>query len=461
MDSNDEEELRRNEKHNYRTITNFSSYTDTIATNFKTCFDLSLSGSVIDAIRRFGTLIKRDENEINEVIKLFLKRSTDHHPSLCIYAYTRQTFLVYKMNDCIRSDNKEHLNAIYPYVNILMNGLKLYPFHGTVYRGFLLNAAQLAKYQKDRTFFWPAFSSTSKNFTISAHFAQCNVVFEIIIPKAVSHCCGDISKKSAYREEEEVLLKPYTYFRVLDHKTRVDCGKMYTVPVLLVEATAFNLSGVWKSDDGGDYFVCQYGRKVFWHGRAGQNTRYNWSHVAHGIIDNREVIHLTFGDIPIGGDRYTGSIDIQVSNDYAMMTKILDSRNIFLTKSWKRVSLQYNQEFMPTVLPTFWSDNCDQMTGHWKCNDGGNYYISQFNEQIFWLGCHPKGQWCNVAVGKIDKASNEIDLDWGDIVCGSDRLYGTLKVLVKNNIIKKLKEQLMGLDENKFLGTEWRKTNSE
>ncbi|CAF4944684.1 unnamed protein product, partial [Rotaria sp. Silwood1] len=353
------------------------------------------------------------------------------------------------MNSCIRSDNKEQLDVIYPYINVLINALNSYPFHGTVYRGFLLNTVQLAKYKKDRTFFWSGFSSASKRFAVAAQFAQCNTVFEIIIPKIFSHCCGDISDKSAYPREAEVLLKPYTYFRVLGTKTEKHRGIEYQIPVLLVEATVRNLSGVWKSNDDDDYFICQYGRKVFWYGRSSQNRDYSWSHVGYGIIDDEDVIHLAFGDIPTGRDRYTGDIDIQISFDYATMTKILDTKNSFLTKSWSRVSAQYHQDPIPTGLPIYWSSTFDELTGHWKCNDGGNYYISQFNELIFWLGYHPEGRWCNVAAGKIDKASGVIDLNWGDIVCGANRLYGTLDLLVENKIIKKLAEQIKG--SNKFV----------
>ena len=445
----------RNEDHNFRQVHGPNSYSDTIALNFKTRFDSPISGCIIEAITRFGKLVNCEQDKIDEVNVLFVNKSTDQNPDLCIFAYTKETFLVYKMNNCIRNDHKEQLDVLYPYVNILMSALKLNPFHGTVYRGFLLTTEQLSKYKKDRTFFWPAFSSTSKNFQTAANFARCNIVFEIVIPKALSYCCGYIGDKSLYPGEEEVLLQPYTYLRVCDQKTRKHDGKEYTVPVLLVEATALNLSGVWESDDGGEYFICQYGRKIFWHGRSNQNSRHNWAHVAHGMIDDREIIHLTFGDIPIARDRYTGSIDIKVASDYAVMTKLVDSKNIFLTKSWKRVSLQYHKVFMPTSVPAIWSGSDDQLTGHWKCNDGGNYYISQFNEEIFWLGCHPKGHWCHVAIGKLNKSSRVIDLEWGDIVCGSDRLYGVLKVSVGKNTMTKLDEKLRSLDENTFLGSEW------
>ncbi|CAF1277374.1 unnamed protein product [Rotaria sordida] len=460
MDSHVEEKNQRDEKHKFRAIEGENSYSETVATNFKTFFDISRSGCVIEAIRYFGKLLKRSKDEINEVIDPFLENNTDH-PFLCIFAYTKETFLVYKMNDSIRSDSKEQLNAIYPYVNVLINALNPYPFYGTVYRGFLLNSEQLSKYKKDRTFFWPGFSSATKKFAVAARFAQCNVVFEIRIPEAFSHCCGDISDKSAYPEEEEVLLKPYTYFRVLDTKTQTHNKVKYTIPILLVEATALTLSGAWKSNDDDDYFICQYGRQVFWYARSSENKGYNWSHVAYGIISDGDIIHLTFGDLPIGKDRYTGNIDIQISSDYANMTKILDAKNIFLTKSWSRISAQYYQNPISTRLSMYRYDDSDQLTGHWKCNDDGNYYISRFNESIFWLGYHPRGRWCNVAVGKMDKSSGIIDLNWGDIVCGADRLYGTLKLLVKKRTMKKLDEQLKGINENTFLGTEWYKVDVE
>ena len=68
----------------------------------------------------------------------------------------------------------------------------------------------------------------------------------------------DISKDSVYKNEEELLLKPYTYFRVLEQETEIFQNKEIKICPIQVEGTALNISGIWsRKEDDGEYFVSQ------------------------------------------------------------------------------------------------------------------------------------------------------------------------------------------------------------
>lgn len=68
------------------------------------------------------------------------------------------------------------------------------------------------------------------------------------------------------------------------------------------------------------------------------------------------------------------------------------------------------------------------ISGTWTCNDGGKYYITHKDHDVWWLGeCQPL--WCNVAHGSFCKG--EILLSWCDIPKCANNLSGTLALRVK------------------------------
>jgi hypothetical protein len=66
------------------------------------------------------------------------------------------------------------------------------------------------------------------------------------------------------------------------------------------------------------------------------------------------------------------------------------------------------------------------LTGLWRCDDGGHYFMRQIGEELWWYGeqaSHPVS-WANIAHGKIN--GNVIDLKWVDIPKGHFMNYGVL-----------------------------------
>lgn len=94
------------------------------------------------------------------------------------------------------------------------------------YRGFALPASLVSSYPKDKVFFWQAFVSTSLNRQQSLNFALKNAsgamrpyLFTIKVPKykdtggkQLYHFL--LKSVSAFEEEEELLLMPFTRFQV-------------------------------------------------------------------------------------------------------------------------------------------------------------------------------------------------------------------------------------------------------
>jgi hypothetical protein len=62
------------------------------------------------------------------------------------------------------------------------------------------------------------------------------------------------------------------------------------------------------------------------------------------------------------------------------------------------------------------------LTGDWRCNMGGDYYIRQSGNTIWWYG--EGSSWSNVAHGNIN--GNIASLSWTDVPKGRNSLIGTL-----------------------------------
>jgi hypothetical protein len=78
-------------------------------------------------------------------------------------------------------------------------------------------------------------------------------------------------------------------------------------------AVAADVTGRWRSDDGGTYFVRQIGDEVWWYGESGDGAR-GWANVLHGTIDGR-IITATWADVPRGSAQSSGTITLFVDGD--------------------------------------------------------------------------------------------------------------------------------------------------
>jgi hypothetical protein len=83
--------------------------------------------------------------------------------------------------------------------------------------------------------------------------------------------------------------------------------------MLLMPAAAFaDLTGVWSCNDGGQYYIRQVGKEVFWFGERSV-TNPVWSNVASGTIDGNYII-LRWADVPKGSIMSEGILELTMVN---------------------------------------------------------------------------------------------------------------------------------------------------
>ena len=83
---------------------------------------------------------------------------------------------------------------------------------------------------------------------------------------------------------------------------------------------ALDLTGVYNSNDGGEYYVRQIGNTIFWYGEPADNPG-GWSNVAYGHVDPKGVVMLEWADVPKGHNRLGGEVTFQSSPDGKVLTR--------------------------------------------------------------------------------------------------------------------------------------------
>jgi hypothetical protein len=102
------------------------------------------------------------------------------------------------------------------------------------------------------------------------------------------------------------------------------------------------------------------------------------------------------------------------------------------------------------------------LTGAWRGDDGGIYYLRQLGNDLWWSGMSGRvgspsdlgRDWNNVAKGTIN-ADLTIDLDWADVPRGGILGHGTLhwKIIddgTGNIVLKKMAETGTGFGGSRF-----------
>lgn len=92
---------------------------------------------------------------------------------------------------------------------------------------------------------------------------------------------------------------------------------LITVSILFLTslAQAADISGTWKGDKGGTFYVSQDRGRVYWYGEQLTRNPY-WAHVFVGKIDNKDnEIRGDWFDVPKGKKRERGGLRAEVSDD--------------------------------------------------------------------------------------------------------------------------------------------------
>lgn len=91
------------------------------------------------------------------------------------------------------------------------------------------------------------------------------------------------------------------------------------------------------------------------------------------------------------------------------------------------------------------------LTGVWKCSDGGTYYVRQLGNNVWWYGESSNGQWSNIFHGALD--GDWLEGFWLDVPKGRDHDNGALRIRIdsRNEFHR---EHKTGDD---FGGSHWRR----
>ena len=78
------------------------------------------------------------------------------------------------------------------------------------------------------------------------------------------------------------------------------------------------------------------------------------------------------------------------------------------------------------------------LTGTWKGDDGGTYYIRNLGDYLWWLGISGNDDgktFSNILKGYIHENNKTITADWIDIPRGDNKYYGTLTLFIDSNML--------------------------
>lgn len=73
-----------------------------------------------------------------------------------------------------------------------------------------------------------------------------------------------------------------------------------------------NLTGQWRCNDGGTYYLRQLGNKVWWFGRSKDNGA-SWTNVFHGTIHGQRIVGQ-WADVPHGKARSSGRMTLHIQS---------------------------------------------------------------------------------------------------------------------------------------------------
>src|SRR4051794_26536772 len=87
-----------------------------------------------------------------------------------------------------------------------------------------------------------------------------------------------------------------------------------------VKAYAVDLTGYWKANDQGTYYMRQIGSVLWWYGSLVDSVTHAtvFSNVARGTISGKQ-IKLTWADVPPGPNRNNGILVLKIVSDIQLV----------------------------------------------------------------------------------------------------------------------------------------------
>ena len=172
-----------------------------------------------------------DVDDINTVKKYFDMAIAKKDPIHLVTAYTAETGFYSILNRHLARLNLENLtdeqniHRAY-YTGIIAHHPKFEPFayKGITYRGMVITEKDMKQYKRGTRILTKTISSTSKQRNVALRFLsndlQTNDRFNAICIYQIRNrgTALDIQRLSEYQDEEEVIILPYSAFKIIDIK---------------------------------------------------------------------------------------------------------------------------------------------------------------------------------------------------------------------------------------------------
>ena len=145
------------------------------------------------------------------------------------------------------------------------------------------------------------------------------------------------------------------------------------VLMMLAFGTAYaDLTGKWKCDDGGTYFLRQTGGQLVWYGEQNAKTP-AWSNVFKGQIQGKKVTG-NWVDVPKGSARSQGNLTLSIE-DQGNVLRAVRKTGGFGGSRWTRVGYRRPSAAVKEDCIAFNPKNTrlKQINGRWKIVDGSHW----------------------------------------------------------------------------------------
>lgn len=189
------------------------------------------------------------------------------------------------------------------------------------------------------------------------------------------------------------------------------------------------LTGTFRCNDGGLYYVRELGDEIWW---FGEHRGRSFANVFRGQRSAGSFSGRWF-DVPKGRAKSSGSIDLNVASGDGGFSRATATGG-FGGSQW-----QFHVElpFPFSTLRAPWSfqvagfegSGASDLTGTWMCDDGGTYYVRQIGDDVVWFG--EGRRFSNVFFAK--RSGSTITGEWADVPKGSILQQGELSLSLEGS----------------------------
>ncbi|CAM4759086.1 unnamed protein product [Rotaria magnacalcarata] len=199
--------------------------------HFPKCIENCAQGIIREAVLHDSNS-NTEATYMAETLRKNSGKSRREIAELCIYFYTKDSFLYYVLNKALREHDSSKFETLGPLCYLICDySRRSKDYIGTVYRGVQLTYVEIEAYKQHvgewKT--WPAYTSTSKDRQMAEMFGNTLFVIEITDVKLSAPRAQDIAHLSSYPDEQEVLMPAGVSFQIL--KIEQDESQKYLIHV--------------------------------------------------------------------------------------------------------------------------------------------------------------------------------------------------------------------------------------